>query len=147
MKKTLVVMLMALLTQAAFSATVKKRDRDHGCTLYKVISPDANGKLKLSQGEIIINQKDAYGLSITDMEIDFTNREVLVQPQINVVFGLNRPLTEKKAVISADNAEFNFLINQLNRKVFLFEQICISDKNEIEYAKMFETTTDQQKQK
>ena len=147
MKKTLVVMLMALLTQASFAATIKKRDVDHGCTLYKVISPDANGKLKVSQGEIIINQKDAYGLSITDMEIDFANREVLVQPQINVVFGINRPLTEKKAVISADNAEFNFLINQLNRKVYLFEQICISDKNEIEYAKMFETTTDQQKLK
>lgn len=138
-------MLMALLTQASFAATIKKRDQDHGCTLYKVVSPDANGNLKLSQGEVIVNQRDAYGLSITDMEIDFNNREVKVQPQINVVFGINRNLTDKKAMITADNPEFNFLINQLNRKAYLFEQICISDKNEIEYAKMFETTTDQQK--
>lgn len=143
MKKLIVVMILAVVTQAGHAAVTKKRDALNNCTLYKVVSPDANGKIKLSAGEVIINQKDAYGLSIVDMEIDFSNREVKVQPQINVVLGLNRNLTNAKAVISAENPEFQFLINQLNRKVMLFEQMCISDSNEIEYAKMFETTTEQ----
>lgn len=143
MKKIIVVMLVAVFAQAGHAAVTKKRDSANNCTLYKVVTPDAQGKIKLSEGEVIINQKDAYGLSIIDMEIDFNNREVKVQPQINVVLGMNRNLTNGKAVISAENSEFNFLINQLNRKVMLFEQMCITDSNEIEYAKMFETTTQQ----
>lgn len=141
MKKIFVLMLIAAFAQATQAAIVKKRDSEQNCTLFKVISADANGKLKISEDEVIINQKDAYGLSLTDMEIDFSNREVRVQPQINVILGMNRSLLNSKVVISAENPEFNFLINQLNRKIFLFEQICISDKNEIEYARMFETTT------
>jgi hypothetical protein len=148
MKKIFVLMLIATFTQTAQTAVVKKRDSEQNCTLFKVISADTNGQLKISEDEVIINQKDAYGISLTDMEIDFSNREVRVQPQINVILGMNRPLLDRKAVISAENTEFNFLINQLNRKIFLFEQICISDKNEIEYAKMFETpTSEKQKHK
>lgn len=145
MKKLIAFILIASFAQTSFAAVTKKRDQDQNCTLYKVISPDENGKFKLTYGEVIINQKDAYGLSITDMEIDFNNRTVLVQPQINVVLGLNRALTNSKATISAENPDFTFLINQLNRKIYLFEQMCISDRNEILYAKMFETTDTQGK--
>lgn len=144
MKKIIFFMLLAVLTQAGQAAVIKKRDSEQNCTLYKVISPDANGKLKISNDEVIVTQKDAYGLSFIDMEINFDAREVLVQPTINVVMGLNRPLINAKASISADNADFNFLINQLNRKIMVFEQICISDNNIIQYAKMFETAPDQQ---
>jgi hypothetical protein len=146
MKKFLFIMLAAFLAQSAQSAVIKKRDLDQNCTLYKAVTPDENGKLKLKSGEVIINQKDAYGLTFNDMEINFDTREVLVQPMINVVMGFNRPLVNGKAVISSENPDFNFLINQLNRKILVFEQMCITDKNVIVYAKMFENT-DEQKQK
>lgn len=138
MKKLLFLMLIAALTQVGHAAVTKKRDLDENCTLYKVVSSDANGKIKLTSGEVIVYQKDAYGLTFNDMEVNFDNREVLVQPMINVVFGFNRPLINAKASIKEENKDFNFLINQLNRKLYVFEQICISDKNVIEYAKMFE---------
>jgi hypothetical protein len=138
MKKTLILGLVALISTASFAAVVKTRDADTGCTLYKVVPADDNGKVKVKAGEVVVSIKDAYGLSFQDMEINFDSREVLVQPTINIVLGLNRPLIGKKAIISADNKDFTYLINQLNRKVNLFEKVCITSDNKIAYAKMFE---------
>lgn len=147
MKKFAFILLAAFLAQSAHSAVIKKRDLDQNCTLYKAVNADENGKIKLHSGEVIINQKDAYGLTFNDMEINFDTREVLVQPMINVILGFNRPLVNGKAVISSENPDFNFLINQLNRKIMVFEQMCITDKNVIVYAKMFENTDPQQARK
>lgn len=143
MKKMIFFMLLALVTQAGHAAITKKRDSEQNCTLYKVVNPDENGKLNIASDEVIVNQKDAYGLSFVDMEIDFENREVLVRPTINIIMGLNRPLINGKGIIKADNQDFNFLINQLNRKLYVFEKVCIGDNNVIAYAKMFETKPDQ----
>ena len=138
MKKTLVLGLVALLSTSSFAAVVKTRDAEADCTLYKVVQADDNGKVKVKAGEVVVSIKDAYGLSFQDMEINFDTREVLVQPTINIIMGFNRPLTEKKSVISSENPDFTYLINQLNRKVNLFEKVCITSDNKIAYAKMFE---------
>lgn len=108
-----------------------------------MVNADENGKLKIASDEVIVNQKEAYGLSFVDMEIDFDNQSVFVQPTINVVMGLNRPLINGKGIIKADNPDFNFLINQLNRKLYVFEKICIGDNNVIAYANMFENKQDE----
>lgn len=138
MKKTLLIGLLAsLITTSAFAKVVKRLDADNACVLYRVAPTDDSGKLKLLPDEVIIYDKDAFGLSLQDMEINFDTREVLVQPTINILFGFNRPLINNKAIIAAENPDFNFLINQLNRKLYVFEKICIGD-GKIVYAKMFE---------
>ncbi|MFA6238352.1 MAG: hypothetical protein WC635_13550 [Bacteriovorax sp.] len=145
MKKLLAITLVTILaSSSAFSAVVKSYDTEKNCDLYTVVQPDEKGKIKLKPTEVITYSKDVYGLSFQEMEINFENREVLVMPIMNVVFGINRPLTATKTSISADNEEFNFLINQLNRKLYVFEKVCIGD-NKIVYAKMFETEAEKRK--
>lgn len=129
--------LATLLSLNAHAAVLKSYDASNGCDLYRVSEAQSNGKIKLNSNEVIIYPKEVYGLSFQDMEINFENREVLISPMMNIILGMNRPIIKSKAVISADNKEFNFLINQLNRKVNLFEKVCIND-TKIVYAKMFE---------
>lgn len=140
MKATLLLgTLLTLFATSTFASVVKGYDKESGCDLYRVIQKDATGKIKNKQksGEVIIYAKEVYGLSFQEMEINFDNREVLIQPTMNVILGINRPLTSAKVVLSSEREDFNFLINQLNRKVSLFEKICIND-GKIVYAKVFE---------
>lgn len=130
--------LITFLSATAQAAVVKGQDSENACVLYRVVSADSSGRISRANNEVIVYAKEVYGLSFQDMEINFDNREVLVQPTMNVVMGINRPLISKKAVISSDHKDFNFLINQLNRKLYVFEKICIND-GKIVYAKMFET--------
>lgn len=139
MKKSLFLALFATLIQgAALASVVKGYDTEKGCDLYRVIQAETNGNYKPGVGEVIIYSKEVYGLSFQDMEINFDAREVLVQPTMNIIMGANRPLTATKSIISSDHQDFNFLINQLNRKIYVFEKICIGE-GKIVYAKMFES--------
>lgn len=138
MIKTILLGLLAAHIASPASATVVKGyDDENSCELYRVALADSNGKIKIEPHEVVIFAKEAYGLSFQNMEVNFDKREVLVQPMINVLIGFNRPLINTKAIIAAENPEFYFLINHLNRKLSAFEKICISNKKII-YAKMFQ---------
>jgi hypothetical protein len=73
------------------------------------------------------------------MEVNFQKKSVSVDPMMNIFLGMNRRLINSKVTISNKNPNFNFLINQLNRKLYVFEKMCITGKNELVYANMFET--------
>lgn len=137
MKKTFFVLLLAMFTTSSFASVIKGLDKDNKCTLYRI---ENTSSVKLASGEVIINKKDAYGISFTNMEINFDTREVLVQPIINIMLGINVPLIPNKAIIPENHNDFNFLINQLNRKLYVFEKVCIDDNGKVVYAKMFETS-------
>jgi hypothetical protein len=139
MNKILLLASIFLTISAETHASVfKSFDQDATCDLYRVVQAENNKVVKPGFGETVITDKEAYGLSFLDMEVDFSNHQVLIQPTINIVLGFNRPLIKTKAIIEETNPEFNFLINQLNRKIFLFEKICLRE-NIVIYAKMFET--------
>lgn len=141
MKKIFFILFsISIFSISANSAVVKGYDQDSRCDLYKVVTPDSSGKIRTQADETIIYAKDVYGFSFQDMEINFDNKEVLVTPIINIVLGLNRPLINAKAIIESDHKDFKFLINQLNRKINLFEKVCISNSH-IVYAKVFEPQT------
>ncbi len=132
--------VLALLMTLSFSLQAKvvsMKDNDNKCTLYRVTTEETPAL----DEEIIISDKDAYGFTFQDMEVQFKNQTVTVQPMINVVLGFNRALTNSKSIIKASNPEFKFLVNQLNRKIYALEKVCINKNNEIIYAKQFETTT------
>jgi hypothetical protein len=121
----------------ASAAVVKSHDLDRSCTLYQAITPDQDGHVVLSAGQKLVSSKNVYGLSFIDMEVNFDRKEVLIQPMMNIVLGFNKELIAHKAVIKEGNADFGFLINQLNRKLLLFEKICIGAGNEVIYAHYF----------
>ena len=145
MKKTvLLTFLISLITTTAWSAVVKGYDAEKACDLYRIAKTDANNKVIINAGEVLLTAREAYGLSFRDMEINFNNREVLVQPTINIVLGFNRPLLNEKVAIEESNPDFTNLINQLNRHVMLFEKMCIGN-GKVVYAKMYENKPDSAK--
>lgn len=134
--KTLLVMGLLTLSTTAFSSVVKSYDAKNGCTLYRVIHKDSKEQIK--SFERTYSNKEVYGFTFENMEVDFDRREVRVDPMINIVLGLNQSLRTSKSAIAESNADFTFLINQVNRKLILLEKVCISDENKIIYAKQFE---------
>ncbi len=134
-----IALVLTCLTLNAFGAVVSSTDAEKHCTLFQSVANEENGNVILREGQSLVTKRNTYGLSFVDMEIDFDRREVRVQPMMNIVLGLNRMLVPAKAVIRQDNPDFTVLINQLNRKIALFEKVCINSANEIEYANFFET--------
>lgn len=129
------LIFLTILSINANAALVQSVDKTNKCTLYRTTSEQA----PIKEDETVILEKEAYGITLVNLEIDFANKSALVQPEVSIVLGLNRKLTENKSKIKADNPNFTFLINQLNRRVLLLEKICISKNNEIVYGNPFET--------
>lgn len=134
--KMLIVCLF-LMVSTSFAAVVKSTDAENNCTLFEVIPNDENGGFEMKPGQRLVSARSVYGLSLIEMEINFDDRSVMVWPTMNIVLGLNRPLLLTKAIIREANPNFTFLVNQLNRKINLFEKMCINDANEIMYANFF----------
>lgn len=133
MKYLLIV--AAFLSLNTHASLVQSNDRENKCTLYRTTSEQA----PIKDDETVILEKEAYGITLVNLEIDFASKSALVQPEVSIVLGLNRKLTDNKSKIKANNPNFTFLINQLNRRVLLLEKICISKNNEIIYGNAFET--------
>lgn len=129
---------MGLLTlsSAAFTSVVKSYDQNKSCTLYRVINETTKPK---QTNESVVYAKEVYGLALEDLEIDFDNREAKVQVIMNIVMGVNRVVVTGKSSIEETNPQFNYLINQVNRKLSLLEKVCLSGDNKIVYAKKMET--------
>jgi hypothetical protein len=134
MKLTLTIIFI-LFSTTTFSAVVKKSDRKNGCILYRIIEKDSI--IQKQKDEVIVSDKSVYGISLTNLDIDFATKEVTVDVILNVVLGLNKPLLNSRSTIHSQNPNFNILINQLNRKLYVFEKICITKSNEIIYADFF----------
>lgn len=132
-------LVLLLSSFSTFAAVVTSSDREGNCTLYQAVRENENGEITMQPGQRLLSKSHVYGLSFSDLEIDFERREARVQTMMNIVLGLNRTLVAEKSVIKEDNPEFTFLVNQINRKVSLFEKICIGAHNEVVYAKYFES--------
>ena len=139
MKTFSALFLSLLLASSSFAAIVKSADQEKNCTLYQVIAADENGNIPLDENQTVVISRDVYGMTFQNMEIDFDKKIVKVDAVANIILGLNRLLVPNKVILSPKNEEFSFLINQLNRKIFVFEKMCISKQNEVIYAKYFET--------
>jgi hypothetical protein len=70
--------------------------------------------------------------------IDFEAHEAKVNVVMNIVMGFNLPLVEGKTSIDEKNSQIKMLTNQLNRKLSLLENICITKDNRIIYGKVME---------
>jgi hypothetical protein len=123
-----------LLSINATASLVQSVDRENKCTLYRTTSEQA----PIKDDETVILEKEAYGITLVNLEIDFAKKVAIVQPEVSIVLGLNRKLTNEKAIIKTTNPNFTFLINQLNRRLLLLEKICINQNNEIIYGNNFE---------
>ncbi len=125
------LILTLILSSSAMGSIVRGYDKKEQCDLYRLTSE----KAPRLPNESIITDKDSYGLSTIDMEVDFDEREVRVQLMANVVLGFNKVLTGSKVRILESNPEFKMLVNQLNKKILLLEKACVDKNNVLIYAK------------
>ena len=140
MKKILIGFLMsAFIFQTASASVVKSFDQDKKCTLFRATSDET----PITSAEEVVLERDVYGISFVDMDIDFNAKKALVTPVALVVLGLNKSITANKVFISPKNSDFKHLVNQLNRKLLVFEKLCISKENEVIYGKEFEAKPEQ----
>jgi hypothetical protein len=141
---TLLPILMACSAQAAISL---RYDEVMDCQRYNVINEIRNdeGELVLERdlfpGEEIIDKRVHYGLSTANLNIDFTDRKAEVEVIVNVALGLNKNLigADTKVSMDADHPQLNLFLNTLNRRVFLFNDICIRGTEVIEFSASPET--------
>ncbi len=131
--KTLLVMGLLTFSAGTMASVVKSDDLKNGCTLYRVVH--AESKKPMKSNETVFYSKEVYGLAFKNLDVNFDNREAEVDVVMSIVLGFNRNLTATKPKISADNAQFKALINQVNRTVHLLESVCINSNNEIIYVK------------
>lgn len=136
MKTLLVVGFLALMGTEAFASVVKSQDTKNNCTLYRAIHADS--KKQMQKNETVFLNREVYGIAFENMDVDFDNREVRVDVVMTIVLGLNKNITEQKAIISSDNPKFSSLVNQLNKKLSMLESVCINNQNEVIYAKTFD---------
>lgn len=135
MKKLSVLFFTLLASSSAFCEIVKTYDSGKNCYLYQVANQNDQGSVA-ADGELV-SDESLYGFGLKDMEVDFKNNVVRVNVIKSIVFGFNKPLMNEKSVISPKNDQFNFLINQLNRTIMLFEKVCITKDNQVIYATFF----------
>lgn len=134
--KTTVAILCLIFAFNTQASLVQGFDKKNNCTLYRVVNSDS--KIQQQNDEVVIIEKDLYGITVQNLSIDFTKKEASLQVVANVIFGLNRPLFKDKSRIEESNPYFNFILNQLNRKLDILEEICISKDNRIIHAKKFD---------
>ena len=136
MKKFILITLSALLTSLnSFAEVVTSLDNENSCIVFRVPTE----KLPIQTNEKLVIEKPVYGLSLKNAKVDFEKNLVEVDVLVRIVLGINFNLTKKPVVIKAENKNFEFLVNQLNRSVFLFDKVCITESNELVWATFFET--------
>jgi hypothetical protein len=135
--KTLLVMGLLAISTTAFSSVARSYDSEHGCTLYRSVQDTDEAPGKLNPGEVIFVNKHVYGMSLSNLEINFDAREAKADINVNVIFGINQKLLADKSSITEENPHFTNIINQLNRKVDLMEKVCLSSDNKIVYTTNF----------
>ncbi len=139
MKKSLkaifgLMILSLILASTAKASVVVSYNSEHKCNNYRITSEN---KPQHSNETIILN-KEVYGFSTQNLEIDFLNNKVHVDLMALVVLGINKKISSSKVTISESHQDFQLFINQLNRKIFLLEEICLTKNNEVKTFKQFD---------
>lgn len=130
--KTL-LLLLTLVVSPAFSAIVTSLNADKSCTIYRVTSE----KSPATTEEVEYDSRELYGFSLINLKVNFIKQTATVDIEKKVVLGFDRNLNSHPVMIQASNPQFEFLTNQLNRTLHLFEKICLTDSNELLWATFF----------
>lgn len=137
MKKLMFLIITLVSARFAHADIVREADTAQRCYLYQGAVRDEKGQIKISEGQTVFSNNDIYGFSLENMTVDFKSQLVYVDVVQNIIWGFDKPLLPARIAINPKNEQFNFLINQLNRSIMLFEKVCITGNNELIYAKFF----------
>lgn len=130
------------LFSSAQAMITQQADTQNNCELYSVVNYERNAageyvlSRELREGERVVDERTHYGLELKNLTIDFDRRSASFEVLSQVAFGRNRSLVgeDQKVSVSADNEQFDMLVNQVNRKLFVMNSICIDRDQQVIYA-------------
>lgn len=139
--------LPLLMVFTAQSAVSVRYDEVMDCQRYNVINEVRNdaGELILERdlfpGEEIIDKRIHYGLSTANLTINFDERKAEVEIIKHVALGVNKNLLGEQTKVSMDanHPQLESFLNTLNRRVFLFDDVCVRGSEVIEFSASPET--------
>lgn len=135
MKKSILFVLASLsLMSSINAAVVSSYDMNKGCTVYRSTTETKPAL----EHELMVLNKNVYGLSLQNMEINFSKKEVSFDLMALVVMGINRRVTNDVVTINEKHPEFKTFTNQLNRKIQLIESVCLDGANQVQSFSFFE---------
>jgi hypothetical protein len=124
------LLLTLSISFSSFGAIVTSKDVTNNCTAYRIVTTESPAQ----SHESLQDQREFFGFSLGNMEIDFANKVVYVDVIKRILFGFNRNVVEGRVVIRPENPNFNALVNQLNRVVLTLSEVCITEQNELMWA-------------
>lgn len=137
------IVLLAFIASVNANALITRQyDQSRDCELYSVLAKVRNGngdyvlEREVRANETVVDDRGHYGLESTNLSIDFDQRKASFEIISQVVFGFNQNLLETEGTqvsISAENPQFDQAINQVNRKLFSFSKVCLSQNNQVIY--------------
>ncbi len=130
MKKLMCSVLLFMFSQAAFADIVVSQDVEKKCQIHRATSVE----MPAQPGETSIDGRESYGFTLKNLVVDFEQKQVYVEVINRIIFGFDRTLTGKPVVIKASNPDFQALINHLNFSIQVFDQVCLTESNELVYA-------------
>jgi hypothetical protein len=141
---SLLPLLMVFSAQSAISV---RYDEVMDCQRYNVINEIRNDageyvlERELLPGEEVIDNRVHYGLSTANLTINFEEQKAEVEIIKNVALGINRNLidTDTKVSMDANHPQLNTFLNTLNRRVFLFDDVCVRGSEVIDFSASSET--------
>lgn len=141
--KNLSVLLALLVLSFNSNAMITKRyDSNHDCDVYSVLNKVKNAQgdyvlaRELRRNEEVHDERNHYGLESKNLSIDFDKRKASFEVITQVSFGFNENLLQNDgAKVSIDSAhpQFNEVINQVNKKLLSFSQICVDREQNLIY--------------
>lgn len=124
------VFLVFLLPLMSSADIVTSFDSKSNCRVYRSTRPE-NPRL---ESEKVIDENEAYGFTIRNLEIDFEAGVASVEVVKRIAMGFDRHLVDGKVYISSKNPSFKSIVNQLNRVLHPFESVCITRDRELVWA-------------
>lgn len=135
LRPLLLTALLAVSPLVGHSMVTERYDHEQDCTRYAIVNKERNSagvlvlERELLANETIVDDRVHYGLSTQNLKVDFDERVARMEIISHVTLGRNQNLAGKDVLVEleADHPKFDQILNTLNRRLFLFSEVCLRD--------------------
>ena len=133
-----VVLLLAAVS--VFAEVTMKYDQKNDCELYRAVSKrNVGGEWEfvpeLESGETVHKRVSLFGMSVSDLEIDFEKRLAKGFLEMRIPLHRNKNLVSSKVKISSKNKGFTDFINRTNTEINMIYEVCLDRNHNVVYFK------------
>jgi len=124
------VAIVLATSNSSFAGIALSRDSKSGCDVYRITTTE----YPVSKTEELVSDAYASGFSMRNATVNFESKSVKLDVVAVVRLGFNDRPAGSTTWISANQSNFNTLLNSLNRTVFLYSKVCVAPNGQILWA-------------